>query len=76
MYATRNGRILASVAALAGCWFLAYLVMLSDIDFFTFEDLFDTTEPHHEHIVAALILLGIVLAVVPFLSDWMARRPR
>jgi len=74
MYATRNRRILASLAGVGASWFRVAFVALNDIDFFTISDLLDTTEPHHEHIVATLIVLGILLAMAPFLSEWKARR--
>lgn len=44
-------------------WVLALLVAFNDIDFFTFQDLFDTTALHHEHFVAAFVILGPVVAV-------------
>lgn len=34
---------------------------LSDIDFFTFSDLFDTTQLHHEHIVASILVIAFLL---------------
>ena len=61
----RVGYVLLSLLILAFFWGLAYLVMLNDIDFFTLHDLFDTTQPHHEHIVAALGLFGLLAAFIP-----------
>jgi hypothetical protein len=54
------------VALLVLLWFwgTALLVALSDIDFFSLHDLFDTAHPHHEHIVVALGLGGIVASLI------------
>ncbi len=60
-----------SIALLAVFWGLAFLVMLNDIDFFSLEDLFDTTEWHHEHIVVALVFCGIVAAAISLI--WQRR---
>jgi len=62
-----------SILVLLWCWGTALLVALNDIDFFSLEDLLDTAHPHHEHIVVALVLGGIVGSVVLLL--W-GRRPR
>jgi hypothetical protein len=56
-----------SILVLLWCWSTAYLVALNDIDFFSFADLFDTAHPHHEHIVVALLIGGIVAGVIIFL---------
>ncbi len=69
---SRKGRILASVVAVAGFWGAAFLGMLNDIDFFSLEDLFDTTELHHEHIVVVLFALGIIAGIGLFFGE---RRP-
>ena len=47
--------------------------MLDDIDFFSLQDLFDFTEPHHEHVVVALWFIGIVSAAVYLIQA--RRRP-
>jgi len=47
--------------------------MLNDIDFFSLHDLFDTAHPHHEHIVVALGIGGLVASGVIFL--WGRRVP-
>jgi hypothetical protein len=47
-----------SLVKLAACCRLAFLVMISGIDFLDFHDLFDPTELHHEHIVVPLLLRG------------------
>ena len=39
---------------------VAFLGALSDIDFFTFSDLFDTSQLHHEHIVATVLAIAFV----------------
>jgi hypothetical protein len=46
--------------------------MLNDIDFFSLQDLFDTREMHHEHIVVALFCLGIAAAAVALI--WTRQR--
>jgi hypothetical protein len=56
-----------AILVLAWFWGTAFLVALNDIDFFSLEDLFDTTAPHHEHIVVALGVCGFVAALVIFL---------
>jgi len=57
-----------SVVLLVVFWALAFLVMLNDIDFFSLQDLFDTRELHHEHIVVVLVFCGIVAAAMPLIS--------
>ena len=57
----RMGRILEAIGVVAVFWGMALLVALNDIDFFSFQDLFDTTEWHHEHIVAALLFVGLIM---------------
>jgi len=47
--------------------------MLNDIDFFSLHDLFDTAHPHHEHIVVALGIGGLVASGIVFL--WGRRVP-
>lgn len=74
MESSGDARLLKSLVALGACWILAFLLALTDIDFFTITDLLDTTELHHEHIVAGLVLLGVVLAIVPWLSGRGAKR--
>ncbi len=66
--------ILKGFAAMAASWFLAVVVMFNDIDFFTMQDLFDTTELHHEHIVVGLLVLGVLLGSVPLLYERRQRR--
>ena len=61
-----------SVVLLAVFWGLALLVMLNDIDFFSLQDLFDTRELHHEHIVVALFFCGIVAAAIVLI--WARQR--
>jgi len=61
-----------SIALLAVFWGLAFFVMLSDIDFFSLQDLFDTRELHHEHIVVALFFSGIVAAAIALI--WARQR--
>ncbi len=61
-----------SIALLAVFWGLAFFVMLSDIDFFSLQDLFDTRELHHEHIVVALFFCGIVAAAIALI--WARQR--
>ncbi len=70
----RRGLILKGIAAMVSSWLLALAVMFNDIDFFTTQDLFDTAELHHEHVVVGLLVLGVVLAVVPFLYERMHGR--
>ena len=48
--------------AWASCWGLALLIAFNDIDFFTLQDLFDTTAFHHEHFVAGFVVLGPLVA--------------
>lgn len=55
-------------------WGLALLVMINDIDFFDLHDLFDTTRLHHEHFVAALVVLGVIVAAWPYVRVWKAAR--
>jgi len=62
-----------SVVLLAVFWGLAFLVMLSDIDFFSLQDLFDTRELHHEHVVVVLILGGIVAAAMSLIAARLQR---
>jgi hypothetical protein len=62
------------VAFLALFWGLAFFVMLNDIDFFSLQDLFDTSAPHHEHIVVALVFCGIVAAGISLI--WNRQRHR
>jgi len=61
-----------AVALLAVFWGLAFLVMLNDIDFFSLQDLFDTRELHHEHIVVALVFCGIIAASISLI--WNRQR--
>ena len=61
-----------SIALLAVFWGLAFFVMLNDIDFFSLQDLFDTRELHHEHIVVALFFCGIVAAAIAVI--WARQR--
>ena len=61
-----------SAALLALFWGLAFLVMLNDIDFFSVQDLFDTEQLHHEHIVVALFFCGIVAAAIA--AIWARQR--
>jgi len=56
---------------LALFWGMAFLVMLTDIDFFSLQDLFDTEQLHHEHIVVALFVCGIVAAAIALI--WSGR---
>ena len=56
-----------SIGILVGFGFATLLVMLDDIDFFSLQDLFDFSEPHHEHVVVALWFVGIVSALGYFL---------
>lgn len=60
--------ILLGLLAWAFFWGLALVVAFDDIDFFSLEDLLDTTAWHHEHIVAALVLIGPVVAVSTILA--------
>jgi len=46
--------------------------MLNDIDFFSVQDLFDTEQLHHEHIVVALFFCGIVAAAIAVI--WARQR--
>ena len=62
-----------SVVLLAVFWGLAFFVMLNDIDFFSLQDLFDTRELHHEHIVVVLIFCGIVAAALPLITAKLQR---
>ena len=73
---TRVVYVLLSFLILAFFWGLAYLVMLNDIDFFTLHDLFDTTQLHHEHIVAALGLFGLIAALIPLVLGALVDRER
>ena len=61
-----------SIALLAVFWGLAFFVMLNDIDFFSLQDLFDTRELHHEHIVVALFFCGIGAAAIALI--WARQR--
>jgi len=54
-------------------WGLAFFVMLNDIDFFSLQDLFDTHQLHHEHIVVVLIFCGIVAAAMPLIAGKLQR---
>ena len=65
-----------SLLILAFFWGLAYLVMLNDIDFFTLHDLIDPNKLHHEHIVAALGLFGLLAAFIPLALGAMVDRER
>jgi hypothetical protein len=65
-----------SLLTLGFFWGLAYLVALNDIDFFTLHDLFDTTQMHHEHIVAALGLFGLFAALIPLALGALVDRER
>jgi hypothetical protein len=65
-----------SLLTLGFFWGLAYLVALNDIDFFTLHDLFDTTQMHHEHIVAALGLFGLFAALIPLALGALIDRER
>jgi cytochrome c-type biogenesis protein CcmE len=69
---TRLQELSLPIASLALIWGLAFFVMLNDIDFFSLQDLLDTSAPHHEHIVVALLLGGIVAAVISLI--WNRRR--
>ena len=62
-----------SIALLAVFWGLAFFVMLNDIDFFSLQDLFDTRELHHEHIVVALFFCGIVAAAIALIWERQRR---
>ena len=73
---TRIQYVLLSFLTLAFFWGLAYLVALNDIDFFTLHDLFDTTQMHHEHIVAALGIFGLIAAFIPLALGAMVDRER
>ena len=64
--------VLRSIALLLGFWALALVVALNDIDFFSLSDLFDFHEPHHEHIVVALLVFGLIAAGISLL--WGAPR--
>jgi len=68
----RREELSLSIGALVVFWGVALAVALNDIDFFSFQDLFDTTRLHHEHIVATLVLAGIVAALLPLI--WRNRR--
>ena len=59
--------VLRSAVLLFIFWGLALLVAFEDIDFFSFKDLFDFTEPHHEHIVVALGVCGLIAAGISLL---------
>jgi len=48
-------------------------VLLNDIDFFSLQDLFDTRELHHEHIVVALFFCGIVAAAIALIWERQRR---
>jgi len=48
---------------------MALALALTDIDFFSLQDLFDTHDLHHEHFVAGLLLLGIVGAVLTLIRS-------
>lgn len=61
----RRVRLIVRLVGWLTSWGLAYAVMFNDIDFFTFQDLFDTTQLHHEHIVAGLVILGLLFLIVP-----------
>ncbi len=62
-----------SIGLLVVFWGLALLVMLSDVDFFSVHDLFDTRALHHEHIVVALFLCGIVAAAISSIWNRLGR---
>jgi len=70
---TRPQEFWLSVVLLGVFWGLAFLVMLNDIDFFSLQDLFDTRELHHEHIVAALFFCGIVAAAIALIWSGLRR---
>jgi hypothetical protein len=42
--------------------------MLNDIDFFSIDDLFDTSRPHHEHVDFALLVVGPLVPTFIFPS--------
>jgi len=65
---TRPQEFWLSVVLLAVFWGLAFLVMLNDIDFFSLQDLFDTRELHHEHIVVGLAFCGVLAAAMPLIA--------
>jgi hypothetical protein len=46
------------------------------MDFFTLHDLFDTTQLHHEHVVAALGLFGLIAALIPLALGSIVDRER
>ena len=60
--------------AWAFCWGAALLIAFNDIDFFTLHDLFDTTALHHEHFVAALVLLGPLVAAFSIILARLSSR--
>jgi len=64
---------IVAALVLLWCWGTALLVALNDIDFFSLHDLFDTAHPHHEHIVVALGIGGLVASGIIFL--WGRRVP-
>jgi len=61
-----------SILVLLWSWGTTGLVALNDIDFFSMEDLLDTSHPHHEHIVVVLVLGGILAAAI--ISLWGRHR--
>ncbi len=69
---TRLQEFALPIALLAVFCGLAFFVMLNDIDFFSLQDLFDTHELHHEHIVVAFLFCGIVAATISLI--WNRQR--
>jgi hypothetical protein len=59
----QNKSLWAAMGILAAFWIMALAVALTDIDFFSLQDLFDTHDLHHEHIVVTLLFVGIVGAL-------------
>jgi len=64
-----NRSIWTALAILAAFWTMALALALTDIDFFSLQDLFDTHDLHHGHFVAGLLLLGIVGAVLTLIRS-------
>jgi len=70
---TRLQEVSLSIGLLVVFWGFAFLVMLSDVDFFSLHDLFDTRALHHEHIVVALFLCGIVASAISLIWNRLRR---
>lgn len=64
---------IVAILVLLWSYATALLIMLNDIDFFSIDDLFDTSRPHHEHIVFALFAGAPIVAAFLFFEGRRTR---